>query len=368
MLELARTASRKRCCRPASRAGRSSSIPRPPALRDRDRPGPHATLVAPLTAGLGWSGCSPSSAPVTTPPRAPRPSARWSCRGRARSRAGVSTGPRPSWPKSSPGASPSRWKPNASPPANTSSTPPPRRWPPRPPSPRPPRRSPPRCATRSRQAWSAVYTSAPERPDRLVLQHHLGSADTHAVLDPARTGRRWPAVDAVGTGSPIWLNDERAWSTRYPHLADRRPLPGRRGRRVAAAGGGPHPRRGHPRLPDRPRSSPPTNAASPPRSSGWPRRPCDRAVDALPRRAAASPQTLQQQPAARRAARATTGWRWRPATCPATAGLTTGGDWYDALNLLCDGRVVLAVGDVAGHGVPAAAVMGQIRNVLGGAS
>jgi serine phosphatase RsbU (regulator of sigma subunit) len=40
-----------------------------------------------------------------------------------------------------------------------------------------------------------------------------------------------------------------------------------------------------------------------------------------------------------------------------------GGDWWDAL-LLPSGNVGLAVGDVAGHGVPSAAVMGQLRNAL----
>jgi hypothetical protein len=48
---------------------------------------------------------------------------------------------------------------------------------------------------------------------------------------------------------------------------------------------------------------------------------------------------------------------------PATKGLSVGGDWYDALELR-DGRIVVAVGDVAGHGVDAAAAMGQVRNAL----
>lgn len=48
---------------------------------------------------------------------------------------------------------------------------------------------------------------------------------------------------------------------------------------------------------------------------------------------------------------------------PATAGLSVGGDWFDALELR-DGRLVVAVGDVAGHGVEAAAAMGQVRNAL----
>jgi serine phosphatase RsbU (regulator of sigma subunit) len=47
----------------------------------------------------------------------------------------------------------------------------------------------------------------------------------------------------------------------------------------------------------------------------------------------------------------------------ATAGIQVGGDWYDAFELQ-PGRIALVVGDVAGHGVQAAAVMAQMRNAL----
>jgi PAS domain S-box-containing protein len=48
---------------------------------------------------------------------------------------------------------------------------------------------------------------------------------------------------------------------------------------------------------------------------------------------------------------------------PATAGVQVGGDWYDAFPL---GRtqVGLVIGDVVGHDVGAALVMGQVRNAL----
>jgi PAS domain S-box-containing protein len=50
---------------------------------------------------------------------------------------------------------------------------------------------------------------------------------------------------------------------------------------------------------------------------------------------------------------------------PATEGLDVGGDWYDAFPL--DGaRVGLVIGDVVGHNIAAASVMGQIRNLLRG--
>ncbi|MCW2879342.1 MAG: Serine phosphatase RsbU regulator of sigma subunit-like protein [Sphaerisporangium sp.] len=42
-----------------------------------------------------------------------------------------------------------------------------------------------------------------------------------------------------------------------------------------------------------------------------------------------------------------------------------GGDWYEATTLP-DGRVLLAIGDVAGHGLPAIAQMAQLRHALVG--
>ena len=48
---------------------------------------------------------------------------------------------------------------------------------------------------------------------------------------------------------------------------------------------------------------------------------------------------------------------------PAGPGVDIGGDWYDAF-VLRDGRLGIAIGDVAGHGMRAAATMGQLRNAL----
>jgi GAF domain-containing protein/anti-sigma regulatory factor (Ser/Thr protein kinase) len=45
------------------------------------------------------------------------------------------------------------------------------------------------------------------------------------------------------------------------------------------------------------------------------------------------------------------------------AGESLGGDWYDAFPVP-DGRIALAVGDVVGHGIGAAAVMAQLRTAL----
>jgi serine phosphatase RsbU (regulator of sigma subunit)/CHASE1-domain containing sensor protein len=48
---------------------------------------------------------------------------------------------------------------------------------------------------------------------------------------------------------------------------------------------------------------------------------------------------------------------------PAAQFVDLGGDWFDAIEL-SDGRIGLAVGDVVGHGAPAAAIMGQLRSAL----
>ncbi|MEU2286637.1 PP2C family protein-serine/threonine phosphatase [Streptomyces sp. NPDC013178] len=48
---------------------------------------------------------------------------------------------------------------------------------------------------------------------------------------------------------------------------------------------------------------------------------------------------------------------------PARTGLDIGGDWYDGF-LMVDGSVGFAIGDVQGHDVEAAALMGQVRACL----
>ncbi|MER5486896.1 SpoIIE family protein phosphatase [Streptomyces sp. NPDC002812] len=48
---------------------------------------------------------------------------------------------------------------------------------------------------------------------------------------------------------------------------------------------------------------------------------------------------------------------------PGTAGMDVGGDWYDVIDAR-DGRLALVIGDVQGHGVAAAATMGQLRSAV----
>ncbi|MEU6284299.1 SpoIIE family protein phosphatase [Streptomyces sp. NPDC047028] len=48
---------------------------------------------------------------------------------------------------------------------------------------------------------------------------------------------------------------------------------------------------------------------------------------------------------------------------PATRGLNIGGDWYDAF-FQPDGSLLAVIGDVTGHGLRAAVIMGQLRTAL----
>jgi serine phosphatase RsbU (regulator of sigma subunit) len=48
---------------------------------------------------------------------------------------------------------------------------------------------------------------------------------------------------------------------------------------------------------------------------------------------------------------------------PAGRAAQVGGDWYDVIPL-GDGRIGVAIGDVSGHGIRAAALMGQLRGTL----
>jgi serine phosphatase RsbU (regulator of sigma subunit)/PAS domain-containing protein len=48
---------------------------------------------------------------------------------------------------------------------------------------------------------------------------------------------------------------------------------------------------------------------------------------------------------------------------PAGQGMDVGGDWYDVIPLSAD-RVALVIGDVMGHGLPEAVIMGRVRTAL----
>ncbi|MFI8521897.1 SpoIIE family protein phosphatase [Streptomyces sp. NPDC085481] len=63
-----------------------------------------------------------------------------------------------------------------------------------------------------------------------------------------------------------------------------------------------------------------------------------------------------------RATPSTPGLRVHAEYAPSTAGHGVGGDWYDVV-ALPSGRTALVVGDVMGHGLPAAATMGRLRAV-----
>ncbi|MGW7310263.1 PP2C family protein-serine/threonine phosphatase, partial [Streptomyces sp. NPDC054835] len=49
---------------------------------------------------------------------------------------------------------------------------------------------------------------------------------------------------------------------------------------------------------------------------------------------------------------------------PGTEGMEVGGDWYDVIETGRQGQLALVIGDVQGHGVAAAATMGQLRSAV----
>ncbi|MFH8803291.1 PP2C family protein-serine/threonine phosphatase [Streptomyces sp. NPDC017936] len=53
---------------------------------------------------------------------------------------------------------------------------------------------------------------------------------------------------------------------------------------------------------------------------------------------------------------------------PAVGALNVCGDWYDLVDLVGGHRIGVSVGDVVGHGLAAAGVMGQLRSALSAAS
>ncbi|MEV0637613.1 SpoIIE family protein phosphatase [Streptomyces sp. NPDC050619] len=53
---------------------------------------------------------------------------------------------------------------------------------------------------------------------------------------------------------------------------------------------------------------------------------------------------------------------------PAVGALNVCGDWYDLVDLVGGHRLGVSVGDVVGHGLPAAGVMGQLRSALSATS
>jgi anti-sigma regulatory factor (Ser/Thr protein kinase) len=57
------------------------------------------------------------------------------------------------------------------------------------------------------------------------------------------------------------------------------------------------------------------------------------------------------------------GFRIATRYLPAASAVGVGGDWFDTFPLP-SGETVLVIGDVAGHGLPAASLMGKMRNAL----
>ncbi len=169
-----------------------------------------------------------------------------------------------------------------------------------------------------------------------------------------------PIADCARTGEPVWLPDGDAWQAHYPHLNGYRETTGTQaaaalpllvaGRVIGTIAAS------FPTV----RDFPPDERAFALALAGQAAQALQRASDADRRRGIADalqrsllPEALPVLDRVHLAAH----------YLPATTGTQAGGDWYDVLPLP-DGRVAIAVGDVVGHGPPAAAVMGQLRSAL----
>ena len=197
----------------------------------------------------------------------------------------------------------------------------------------PARARPRRCCGRAPPRGSRRRSS---RASRIPVGNGFAgriAAERAGDHDRRRRPRRHPQPDPAREGHP---------------LAARRPAARRGPRARRAARRHAHPARASPPRTPTCSSSPPTAPRS--RSST----PSCTSSAGSPRRCSAgcSPQELPAHPGLELAS-----------ALPPASGESLGGDWYDAFEL-GGGRIVLAVGDVVGHGLAAAAVMAQLRAAL----
>jgi hypothetical protein len=162
----------------------------------------------------------------------------------------------------------------------------------------------------------------PEDPQRVTVPGSVGYGDELiSQLLQERLDDQLPAVEALRSRRSVWLESRQERDLRYPALAAIEPS--------AAA------------------------------MCCLPLLVRDRVLGALrfsfdhPRLFDVDERAFVQALAAQTALFA---WRY----LPGSAGALVGGDWYDVLALE-DGRVALVIGDVMGHGIEAAATMGQLR-------
>ena len=216
--------------------------------------------------------------------------------------------------------------------------------------------------------WSTSYGAGPR--DRRPAPRRAGGrprrvrrrcTSLHLPARLTRAGGAWPPP-----GRCCWpsssTDDARGRSSPYPGALEAVPAAGRRRGADRADGGPPaHPRRDRPGPgAERPRRSPRT-------TSTWPQDLAARAALAMD-----NVRLYQQEHTVADTLQRSLlpelpeipGIESRPPTtsAPRTAA-DVGGDFYDLLHLP-DGSVGIAVGDVVGHDVAAAAAMGHLRGLL----
>ncbi len=206
----------------------------------------------------------------------------------------------------------------------------------------------------------SVYTAEPDQGG-LHLVHAIGyPPDMIEQFATMRVDDALPIADCARTGTPVWLRDLDDWQARYPHLAGHAEATGNRAGAALplyAAG----------RVIGVLAASFPTSREFAPDERDFALTLVGQAAQAFERAAAGDErrnisETLQRSllpQALPELSRLALTARY----LPGSDGVEAGGDWYDVLDLDVD-HVALVVGDVVGHGAPAAAVMGQLRSAL----
>ncbi|THA25210.1 GAF domain-containing protein [Streptomyces sp. RKND-216] len=207
--------------------------------------------------------------------------------------------------------------------------------------------------------WLAVYLSQEHGPARLVGSTGFDATDARRMERLARRVHRDPLLDALRSGNPMFVESPREWAQRMPgeHFtppADQQawallPMTSAEGLVGVCT-----------LIYDRPRSFTSDDRTVLTAAGGILGQSIARARLHDTRRRYLTelqrlllPMRLPQTPGLEVAA------------CyrPGSAGLEVGGDWYDVVPR-SEGRVAVIIGDVQGHSVQAAGVMGQLRTSM----
>ncbi|MDT0381762.1 SpoIIE family protein phosphatase [Streptomyces sp. DSM 42041] len=207
--------------------------------------------------------------------------------------------------------------------------------------------------------WLAVYLRQEHGPARLVGSTGFDAADARRMERLARRVHRDPLLDALRSGNPMFVESPREWTQRMPgeHFA---PPAGQQAWALLPMTSAEGLVGVCTLIYDRPRSFTSDDRTVLTAAGGILGQSIARARLHDTRRRYLTelqrlllPMRLPQTPGLEVAA------------CyrPGSAGLEVGGDWYDVVPR-SEGRVAVIIGDVQGHSVQAAGVMGQLRTSM----